>query len=461
MKQVRPPIVTVLGHVDHGKTTLLDAIRKTKVAPREAGGITQGIGASLINFKNQEITFIDTPGHAAFAKMRERGAKLADIAILVVAADDGIMPQTSEALQYIQKAQIPFLVAITKIDLPAANPELVIDQVEKEGVAFEGRGGNVPKVLVSAPKNQGLSELLEVILLMAEVQEIQADPEGSLEALTIEVGKDNRGVLVAAVVREGTLKKGVEVQAEGMVARVRSLFDQNNQQMAEALPGEPCLILGFPQPPAVGSVITAKGEMPEAVKSQKSKIEKPQENQVPVVLKAQNQGALEAMLGSVPEGIFVLSAGVGEVIEADVFTAKGGGAKYIFGFNAKVPKNILQLAEAEGIKVESFKVIYELTQKLQEIVTEKEERVLGEAQIVASFPFNSKRVAGCKMLKGQITKNASLTLMRQGKPIGKVKAVSLRRQKEEISVARAGEEFGVIFRPQLDFAEGDMLLSVA
>lgn len=461
MKQARPPIVTVLGHVDHGKTTLLDTIRKTKVASREAGGITQAIGASLAKFKNQKITFIDTPGHAAFARMRERGAKIADIAILVVAADDGVMPQTSEALEYIQKAKIPFIVAITKTDLPGANPELVLGQLEKEGVIFEGRGGNTPKVLVSAPKNQGLNELLEVTLLLAEVGEIQADPQGNLEASVIEVGKDNRGVLVAVVVKEGTLKKGDAVQADGSVARVRNLFDQNNQQIAEVLPGEPGLILGFSEPPQVGSVITAGGGILEATQKQKPKVENPKENQVSVVLKAQNRGVLEAILANIPEGIFVLAATVGDVIEADVFTAKGGGAKYIFAFTAKAPKDILKLAEAEGIKIEGFKVIYELTQRLEEIVADAQEEVLGEAQILASFPFNKKRVAGCKMLKGEIAKGARLTLMREGKTIGKVKAVSLKKQKEEISVARVGEEFGVILAPQLDFAKGDMLLSVA
>jgi len=460
MIKSRPPVVTVLGHVDHGKTTLLDALRQTHVASREVGGITQAIGASQITTKDgKKITFIDTPGHAIFAKMRQRGAKVADIAVLVVAADDGVMPQTIEAIKYIKETKVPFVVAITKTDLPAARVESVIGQLEKEGVLFEGRGGNVPKILVSVPKKEGLEELLEIILLLAEMEGVKGNPEGDLEAIVVETAKEKGGTLVSAVIKEGTLKTSDELQTESQVVRVKGLFDQNKKRIKKALPGEACLILGFKISPEVGSFLRAKSKI--ALKAKKTKVVlKSRKEQVPIVIKAQNLGALEAVLANIPDNFFVISAEAGDISEGDVFAAKTSGAEYIFAFNASLPKGVQKLAETEGIKIENYKIIYELITRLKELVEEAKEKVFGKAQIVKSFPFDGKKVAGCKVIKGEIRKGNKLVLVRDEKEIGRVRILSMKKQKEEIVGAKEGEEFGVVFEPQLDFAKGDMLLSV-
>ena len=278
MMKLRPPIVTVLGHVDHGKTTLLDAIRKTSVVKKEAGGITQSIGASVVTTKaglpaqvGKKITFIDTPGHAAFSSMRSRGAKVADIAILVVAANDGVKPQTREALKHILEAKIAYIVAITKIDLASAKIESARSGLEKIGVSFEGSGGQVPLVLVSGKTSQGVEELLEMINLVAEVNEVKGDSEGALEAVVIEVSKDRKGPLASVVVRNGTLKVTSEIAAGGETGKGRGIFDDRGKTVKQVLPGYPGQILGFSQLPPVGAKVTALGDKEVVEKKEKKK----------------------------------------------------------------------------------------------------------------------------------------------------------------------------------------------
>lgn len=462
--KLRPPIVTVLGHVDHGKTTLLDAIRKTGVAAKEAGGITQSIGASVVKTKEgEEITFIDTPGHAAFSKMRSRGAEVADMAILVVAADDGVKPQTKEALSHIKKAKIPFIVSATKMDLSSANVKALQGQLEKESIKFEGKGGEVPLVEVSAKENKGLEDLLEIILLVSEVNEIKADKEGELEAVVIETGKDKRGVLVSIVVRSGTLKVGEKIVAEDLSCKVRGLFDDKGESKKEIFPGKPAQVLGFSSLPPIGAKVgTLKKEekvVPEPKVSQR-KVGAVEKGKIPVVFKAKSAGSLEAVLENLPERIVVVAANVGDVNESDVFLARGGKDTYIFTFGSKVPKGVRNLADEEGVSLESFEVIYELLERLEELVKGREVKILGQAEISATFPYNNKKVAGCKVISGRITKSDTLALMREERRVGFVKPVSMRKQKEEITEAKTGEEFGIIFKPELDFDKGDMLVSV-
>ncbi|MBI4033031.1 MAG: GTP-binding protein [Candidatus Blackburnbacteria bacterium] len=475
----RPPIVSVLGHVDHGKTSLLDYIRKTSVAAREAGGITQSIGAFRVTTKNgKKITFIDTPGHEAFSQMRSRGARVADIVILVVAADDGVMPQTQESLGFIKEAEVPFIIAITKIDLPTAQPEKVKTQLAQNGVLLEGRGGDVVALEVSSKTGKGVEDLLEMISLVAELHGVSGDPKASPEAPIIETGLDpQRGPVVRTVVREGTLKIGDMIGAEGISAKVRGLFDENRKPIKEAGSGTPVEILGFSGLPPVGSVISVPGELqastPRVAKAPArgwsasgGKIQG-----FPVVLKADTAGSLEAIIASLSGKVGILGASIGDIAEGDIVRASTIGAP-IVGFNVKVGKDILALAEEEGVRIYTYKIIYELLSDVEKWAREKEElgqeKILGKAQIVAEFPHNKTRIAGCRVISGRVVRSDKLRLVRgsaeradKEEVLGTVFIKSLRRQKEEISKAEAGEEFGVFFEPQLDFKIGDVLESFA
>ena len=462
--QIRPPIVTVLGHVDHGKTTLLDKIRTTNVAGKEAGGITQGIGASVVTTKEgKKITFIDTPGHAAFSKMRSRGASACDIAILVVDASDGVKPQTLEALQLIKEAGMPFIVAITKIDLPAADIEGVLSQLEKEGVLFEGRGGNTPYLGISAKTGEGITELLEMVALVSEVSEIKGDAKSPLLAVVIETSKEKGGLTVSLVVRDGTLKVGDTLYAERSECKIRALFDYQGKGVKEILPGEPGQVLGFSVVPDVGSIIsTDKSLIKESIKigTKKDQFKKIKEDELPVILKAKNVGALEALESSLPPKIIVVDSSVGEVLESDILLAKSTNAR-VFAYDAGISNSVLKLAEAEKVKTYKFQIIYELIDKLQEILAGGKEEILGKAEIIASFPFNDKKVAGCKVTNGKIVKTANLYLEKSGKEAGRIKIISLKKGKQEVIEVKPGEEFGILFEPQLDFAIGDVIVSVA
>jgi translation initiation factor IF-2 len=457
---LRPPIVAVLGHVDHGKTTLLDTIRKTSIAKREAGGITQSIGASVVETKGaKKITFIDTPGHAAFKNMRKHGAKAADIAILVVAAEEGVKPQTREALEYILDAGIPFIVAATKTDLPSASVETVYSQLENEGVLFEGRGGDTPLIAVSARKEEGIIELLEMIALVAEVNDIKGDPDADLEAFIIETSKDKSGNFASVIVRNGSLKVGDEIVTSNVKAKIRSLIDDKRRSVRQALPGEPVQITGFEELPEVGSMVWHGFEgQPLPVKKEKNFVRKANEGEILAIIKAGNTGSLEAIQANLPASVIVVSSGVGELNQGDVFLAKSTGA-LVFAFEAKVPPAINRLADMEGVKIYTFSIIYELFEKLEEIIQEGIIETRGEAQIVAEFPYDNKRVAGCKVLKGTIKKSDSVVVMRGEKEMGRSKVVSIRKQKQEVGQVGQGEECGMVILPPVDFALGDTIVS--
>jgi translation initiation factor IF-2 len=460
----RPPIVVVLGHVDHGKTTLLDAIRKTSVASREAGGITQAIGASVVETpEGKNITFIDTPGHAAFGKMRGRGAKVADIAILVVAQDDGVQPQTKEAIQIIRDAKIPFVVAGTKSDVAGVSAEALKGQLEKEQIFFEGRGGDVPFVSVSARSGTGITELLEMLILMAEVADLRGDERADLEAVVIESNKEKMGTVATVVLRNGSIKVGETIFAEEVECKVRGIFDDKGVAVREVLPGMPAKIIGFSEVPPVGAQVAKEPhEAKKEIVQPKNKfgLRRLKDDEIPVIIKASNAGALEAIIASLPPKVIVVDNGVGEITSSDIINAKTGSA-YIFAFETKIPNDILKLAEAEKIKIAGFDIIYELLQAVDEIIKKGKVEELGRAEIVAIFPFNNKKVAGCKVVSGRISKGERLILMRADKEIGKAKAVSIRKQKVEVPSVGQSEEFGVIIEPQLDFIKGDVIVSVA
>lgn len=461
MQIKRPPIVTILGHVDHGKTSILDTLRSSRVQAGEAGGITQSIGASTLKTKTSSITFIDTPGHAAFSLMRERGAKIADIALLVVAADDGVKPQTKEALEYIQKSGSKLIVILNKIDLPSANVQRVLGELEELGVLFEGRGGDTPYIETSVKNKTGFEDLLEIIELMAEVEGFKGNPEGELKAPVIETNKDKRGLTVSVVIQNGTLKKGDEVAAGNLKAKVRGLFNEYNKPISEAGLSMPVLILGFSELPEVGQEIIAASRAPlkivQAVKTRP--VKEVAESEVGLVVKTASAGSLEAILASLPEKAVVLKSGVGAITESDIFFAKTSGAT-ILTFELKLNGSARKLSENEGVGIFEFDIIYDLIKKAEELVENKQTKIKAEAKIKATFPYDELRVAGCKVQSGQVVKGDRIILKRGEREIGQGRIISLKRGKEDLQIAKAGEECGIIFKPQFDFEVGDVILSV-
>ncbi len=362
----RPPVVVVVGHVDHGKTSLLDVIRKTSVTRREAGGITQSIGASVaITKEGKKITFIDTPGHALFGKMRSRGINLADIAILVVSSDDGVQPQTKEAIKLLQESKIPFVVAITKIDLATSNIESVLQQLEKEGVYFEKRGGDISYIGVSSKTEEGIAELLNLVSLVADVNEIKGNLNGELSGFVIETSRDKRGLLVSVVVKNGSIKTGEVIFVGNKKAKVKGIFDYGLKPIKEVSAGFPAQILGFEELPEIGAQITSKLEVKDtSSKNPNVKMKENKDAKVKVFVKAKTAGSLEALLANIPEGIQVVGSGVGDVTESDIFFAKASNS-LVFLFESKFASTIRKLAEMEGIKIERFDIIYGLIERLK------------------------------------------------------------------------------------------------
>src|SRR3989344_2593684 len=408
----RPPVVVVMGHVDHGKTSLLDAIRKTDVAGREYGGITQSIGA----YQASGITFIDTPGHEAFGKMRARGANVADIAVLVVAANDSVMPQTVESIKIIKEANIPYIVAINKIDLPEANFDKVVQDLLRHEVMLENYGGDVPFVKVSAKKGEGVKELLDLIELLAEVKEIGKHSSDTLEAVVIESRLDkSRGALASAIVKGGKLMVGEEIFVNGKKSKVRALVNYMGEQIKEATPGTPVEILGLTEVPLVGSVISAS-ERPSqeallqmALKgSALNRSDQEGAQSLSLILKADTLGSLEAVTAQIPANVNLISSGVGEIGEADVMLAKSTGA-IILGFNTKITPAAKQLTGTEKVLARTYRIIYELLDELKDaaagmLVPEETEEILGQGQIVAEFPFEKMRICGTKVAEGRLAR---------------------------------------------------------
>lgn len=456
--QYRAPIVAVLGHVDHGKTTLLDAMRKSNVASKEAGGITQSIGASTIETKEgKTITFIDTPGHALFSNMRERGAKAADIAILVVAADDGVMPQTKEAIAFIKEQNLPYIVAFTKIDMQTASLPHAIEALTAQEVLLDGNGGNVPYVEVSGKTGEGIDKLLEMISLVAELNDIVDSSDEPLSAYVIETAKNKRGPVVSVVVKSGVLRVGDDIYAGTNKGKVKGLFDQFGNSVREVYPGGAAQVLAFADLPPAGSELAGK----QTVDSKK--VHNPSHDsaadKLPLLVKAAHAGSLEAVEAHIPEDYYIISSGVGDVTENDVFVAKSADAR-IMAFESKVPAKVEKLAKTENVSIESFTIIYKLLERLEKIISDDAEEIVGAATILDEFPFNKQRVAGSKVIQGKISKSDILILLRDDEEVGRTKIRSMRKEKKDVDVVNQGEEFGLIMDSYLDFKPGDMIVSV-
>ena len=465
--QKKPPVVTIMGHVDHGKTSLLDFIRKTKVAASEHGEITQAIGAYQIEIQNQKITFIDTPGHEAFMKMRQRGAAAADIVVLVVAATDGVMPQTKESIKIIKKVNVPFLLAINKIDLPEASIDKVKTQLTESEVFIEGYGGDIVAVPISAKTGQGIDQLLEMILLTAEMADLKADPEAGFEAVVIESKFDKLiGAVATMIVKNGRIKIGDTVWIGEKSSKLRMLKDSQGKMISEALPGDPVLATGFAEFPPVGSIVSSKmiGEKKSEDISEADKTAKQEEKpKFKIILKADVDGSLEAVFNSLPKNVDVLEKSVGEIKQSDVLLAKTLNAE-IFGFNIKPFPNIEKLAQSEKIKIRTYDIIYDLLQDIEKRATkflkpENDRKILGRAEICKVFDMKGQKIAGCKTVEGKINKSSPVMIKRGENTLFNTKIVSFKEQKQDINEALAGTEFGAVFGGKLDFQPGDMVIS--
>jgi translation initiation factor IF-2 len=457
----RPPIIVILGHVDHGKTTLLDYLHKSNTAAREPGSITQHIRSFQLQTTDYGLlTFIDTPGHAAFSAMRDRGSHVADLAVLVIAADDGVMPQTKESLEFIKSSGIPFIVAISKIDLPTADADHVKTQLTENQVVVEDFGGEVPAVLISAKTGQGITDLLEMIHLVTSLNPPQADLQGPLELVVLESRLDSqKGPLATVVVKNGTLNVGQELFQAGLIGKARALIDPEGQNIKSALPAQPVQILGLTLVPEVGTSISDRSVSVVVSMKQSNHEAMNPDSKLNLILRADFAGSLEAILGALPPEVNVLFSGTGDVTENDILQARPPGAQVI-GFNSKVSHSISKLAQTEKVTVQTFNIIYELLDYLdKQINSAPVETVVGRAQVLADFKINSDRIAGCRCLEGTISKSAHVRLERAGQVIGSTRIKSLKVGKTDTPLVKSGVEFGAVFAPYVDFKIGDDIIA--
>lgn len=488
----RPPVVTVMGHVDHGKTSLLDYIRKTRVTAGEAGGITQHIGAYSVETPAGRITFIDTPGHAAFTAMRARGARVTDIVILVVAADDGVMPQTAEAIQHARAAGVPIVVAINKMDLPGADPDRVTNELLAQGVVPESLGGDTQFVKVSAMTGAGIDELLESLLLQSEILELRAVAEAPGRGVVIESRLDRgRGPVATLLVQNGTLHQGDVLIAGEFYGRVRAMFDEQGDMVKSAGPSVPVEVLGLSGTPGAGDEFSAAAdektarELAEYRKSrsqetrlaaqQASKLEnlfanfgEGEKRVLKIVLKSDVRGSLEAIshalseLGNDEVSVSVLGSGVGGITETDVNMAATYGAA-VFGFNVRADSAAKAIIEREGIDLRYYSIIYELLDDVKTVLSgmlapEIREEILGVAEV--RDVFRSPRygqVAGCMVVEGQVFRNKPIRVLRDNVVIFQGELESLRRFKDDVSEVRSGMECGIGVRNYNDVRPGDLI----
>jgi translation initiation factor IF-2 len=488
----RPPVVTVMGHVDHGKTSLLDAIRKTRVAEGEAGGITQHIGASQVWVGDKRIVFIDTPGHEAFTRMRARGARVTDLVVLVVAADDGVMPQTREAIDHARAAGVPILVAINKIDKPEAQPERVKRQLADLGLVPEEWGGNTVFVEVSAKTGQNIQQLLEMIVLLGEMAELKANPDAPARATVLEARLDRgRGPVATVLVQQGTLRVGDTFLCGTVYGKVRALYDDRGQPLKEAGPATPVEVLGLQGVPEAGDqlVVTDEARARQIAEMRQSKqreaargraggrltLERLQEQlrtgevkELSVVVKADVQGSVEVLEELLPKlsneqvTLKILHAGVGAVTENDVQLAAASGG-LIVAFNVQPDRKALEAAQQEKVEIRTYSVIYELTEELRKLLAGMlepvtREVVLGRAEVRETFRIKGVgTVAGCYVQEGVLRREAEVRVVRDGSVVYTGRIGSLRRFKEDVQEVRAGFECGVGITNFNDIKVGDVL----
>jgi translation initiation factor IF-2 len=492
--QPRPPVVTIMGHVDHGKTSLLDAIRAANVVSTEAGGITQHIGAYQVEQDGAKITFIDTPGHEAFTAMRARGAQATDIAILVVAADDGVMPQTVESINHARAAKVPIIVAINKIDKPDADPNRVRTELLQHEIVVESMGGETLEVEVSALKHTNLDKLLEAILLQAEILNLQANPDRPAEGIVVEAQLDRgRGPVATVLVQRGTLKVGDIVVAGAEWGRVRALINDLGEQVREAGPSTPVEVLGFQATPEAGDrlgvveneararnvtdyrqrlkrersaarAIGARGSLEQML----HRLQVQGKKLFPLVVKGDVQGSVEAIvqalekLGTEEVGAQVMHAGVGGITESDVSLAAASNAP-IIGFNVRANVQARAAAERDGIEIRYYNIIYDLVDDIKAAMSgllspERRETFLGNAEILEIFNISKVgRVAGCRVTEGKVERGASVRLIRDNVVIHEGKLSTLKRFKDEVREVPAGQECGMAFERYEDMRVGDVI----
>ena len=488
---VRPPVITVLGHVDHGKTSLLDSIKNSKVADREVGGITQHIGAYQVESNGHPITFLDTPGHAAFTAIRARGARVTDIAVLVVAADDGIMPQTLEAINHAKAAEVPIVVAINKMDLPGADPERVKRQLSEQELLVEDWGGDVISVDVSAKTGDGIDNLLENLLLVAEIGELKANPNKPAQGVVIEAKLDRkRGPSTTVLVQEGTLNIGDFIVAGGAYGRVKAMSDDQGKPIRSVLPGYPAEVLGFSSVPEAGDQLTvaineregrslaeASGKSNAGTSGQGraltleevvNQVGTDEVKELNLVVKADVQGSVEAVRGALERlvdedaTVRVLHSGSGAVTESDILLASASEA-IVISFSIGAEPSAERLADRMGVEIRHYNIIYQLIDDVEKALHGMLDPVytdviVGRAEVREIFEGRrGTQIAGCRVSEGRMVRNGDVRVIRDGAVVEDSTISSLRHFREEVNEMNAGTECGIVLQGFNDFQEGDIL----
>ena len=487
---LRPPVVTVMGHVDHGKTSLLDVIRKTSVSTHEAGGITQHIGAYQVKCQGKKIVFLDTPGHEAFTAMRARGAQVTDIAILVVAADDGVMPQTVEAIHHAKDAGVPIIVAVNKIDKPGANPANVKNELMEHGLVPEEYGGDTIMVEVSAKKNIGISDLLEMVLLVAEVKELKANPKREARGVIIEAQLDKgRGPVATVLVQSGTLRIGDSIVAGTTYGKVRAMLNDRGENVKKAGPSVPVEVLGLNDVPAAGDELAALEEKQARTIAEKrmekqrndmihakkvslddlfNQIQEGHLKDLNIVVKADVQGSVEALNSSLmglnkndEVRVRIVHSGVGAVTESDVMLASASNA-LVIAFNVRPDANARRVADTEGIDIRTYRVIYDALNDVKEAMSgmlapKYKEVIQGKVEIRQVMKFSKALVAGSYVLEGKITNQSKIRIVRDNIEVFDGELDGLRRFKDDVKEVAAGYECGITIKDYKDFREGDII----
>ena len=485
----RPPVITVMGHVDHGKTSLLDAIRKTNVTAREAGGITQHIGAYKVNYQGKQIVFLDTPGHEAFTAMRARGAQVTDVAILVVAADDGVMPQTIEAINHAKAAKVPIIVAINKMDRPGANPDHVKQQLAEHELIPEDWGGDTIMVPVSAHQKTGITDLLEMILLVAEMQELKANPALPAHGTIIEAQLDKgRGPVATVLVQRGTLHVGDTIIAGTCYGKVRAMVNDRGEKVKKALPSTPVEVLGLNDVPQAGDILDSTDEKTARSVAEKRIAKKKEEEiklnskvslddlfqrikegeikELDIVVKADVQGTIEALKASLEKikndevKVAVVHAGVGAITESDVMLASAANA-LIIGFNVRPDANARKAAETEKVDVRTYRVIYDAINDVEAAIKgmlapKFKEVIQGRVEVRQLITISKLKIAGCYVLEGKVTNSSKVRVVRDGIVVHEGVIESLRRFKDDVKEVAQGFECGLTLEKYSDLKEGDI-----
>ena len=492
---VIPPVVTIMGHVDHGKTSLLDTIRETKVAAGEAGGITQHIGAYQVEVNGKKITFLDTPGHEAFTAMRARGAQVTHIVIIVIAADDGVMPQTREAISHAQAAKVPIIIALNKIDKANANPDHVKQQLAEMGLLIEEYGGDIVCVPVSARQGIGIDDLLDYILLVAEVQDIRANPNRLATGVIVEASLEkNSGSTATVLVQQGTLKMGDNIVVGAISGKVRAMFNDRGKRIQKAPPSTPVSIIGLPEVPQAGDRLEAVADERTAKQRALQESDKRRDESMPlgqvsldtlymqmqegkvkelnIVLKSDVQGSSEAIKNALTKvgednlKVRLIHEGIGNISETDVHLAAASGA-IVIGFNVKADGASQREAQKEGVDIRYYNVIYKLTDDIQAALVGMleptfREVVEGHAEVVQIFKAGKNVViAGCRITDGKITRSSQARILRKGEKVHEGKIGSLRRGKDDVREVNTGYECGIILEDFTEFEAGDIIEAFA